>query len=305
MISKDEIEWARCADLVAYLLSTGVELQREPGKARDGSLQYRVPGMGGMIVSGSRWYHFSAGRGGNAIDYLVEYQGMTFSDAVKELTKTPENFIRLPKTCPIVQTSPLRERQKFELPLRAKNDNMVIAYLRKQRCIPTNLIKTVINEGLLYQDKNDNCVFVCRDAKGMPRGAYLRGTRKKRYVGLAKGSDRQYGWRRMSRSSNTVIVAESPIDLLSLLVMQPRATKHAHLLSLNGLCLTALFKMVEDSPEIINILLALDNDAPAWDAASKFCDKAKASKMDMNVKMMVPAGPTKDWNDVLCHGRGL
>lgn len=299
MLDKEKIEAARHADLVSFLRSAGVELKREPGRSKTGLPQYRVVGKGGLIVWGSLWYHFSTSEGGNAIDFLMKYMGMTFTEAVEALTGP--GAVRIKN---MVSNEKPVKRRKFSLPPRARDDYRVVKYLEERRGITRELVEQVIREGLLYQDVRGNCVFVCRDAAGVARAAYLRGTGDNRYVGLVAGSDRQFGWRReVCPDGCSVVIAESPIDLMSLAMLQPKLMKSCNWLSLNGLHLPAADKYLDDNRHIRTVLIVFDNDVAGQETALKYVEILDSRGYE--VVNMRPCREGADLNDMLLSCKDL
>ncbi len=297
MIDKDKVQAARDADLVAFLKSAGVRLERESGRSKKGLPQYRVPGMGGLIVSGSAWYHFTTGKGGNAVDYLMEFMGKTFKEAVEVLAG--RGSVR-PVVVDLIPRQRPAERREFVLPPRAGDNSRVIEYLEKRRGIERQMIEQIIQEGLLYQDVKGNCVFVCRDADGVPRAAYLRGTGSSRFVGLVKGSNRLYGWRRMVCAESTfVVVAESPIDIMSWAMLFPEWAGIFNWIALNGVYLPAADKFLEDNKHVQSVLLIFDHDPVGQGAADRYVNSL--GRKGYRVLSVCSGQEGEDMNDVLLN----
>lgn len=87
------IEQARQADLPDLLASRGWHLKRE---GRD----YRIPGHGGLTLWQDdaglwRWTWFSRGKGGDAISFLMEFEGLSFREAIEVLSgeRWPESSL--------------------------------------------------------------------------------------------------------------------------------------------------------------------------------------------------------------------
>lgn len=77
---------ALSADLPAFLRSIGRELIRE------GPYRWRVPGHGGLILKKSaegfwKWFCFSTHKGGDAISFLREFEGMNTLEAIRALLR--------------------------------------------------------------------------------------------------------------------------------------------------------------------------------------------------------------------------
>ena len=70
-------------------------------------------------------------------------------------------------------------------------------YLTSKRKLPSNLIDSLHNSGLIYADQNKNAVFLRRSInESKITGANLRGTAgsDNKFKGLAKGTRRNQGW---------------------------------------------------------------------------------------------------------------
>lgn len=283
IISTERIKQARKIDLVAWLIAQGYHLKRE-GK------NYRLPGFGGMIIQGHHWQQFSTGVGGNALDFLIKILNYNFKNAVAAL----EDFEAATENNAATQ-----QHNSIKMPLAAKNQRRVIAYLTKTRGLSVALVVECIRTGLLYQDTRGNCVFRCIDVDGEIRGAVINGTlTEKKYRVKAEGSDVRYGWvlaPAAGQVGNVVSVVESPIDALSLVQLRPEVRK-GFLLSLNGLHLEAMEHFLTDRPEVCGVVIALDAD-PAGREAAALAKKLLSGQY----KVWGDLCPRnfKDWNDAI------
>ena len=107
------------------------------------------------------------------------------------------------------------------------------------------MIRAFLSSGLLYEDAlHHNCVFVGRDAEGVPRFANQRGTYDQNgpgFKGDVSGSDKSIGFRLPSRPDlDWALVFEAPIDLMSYLTLHRQVTSNA--VALCGLYEGALVK---------------------------------------------------------------
>lgn len=294
--SRDQITRARRADLVTYLSACGFRLRR------DGRGQYRVPGHGGLIVSRNRWYWHSRQKGGNALDFLVDVLGLPFAEAVEALLETPEAACPGP-SAPPQKIAGLDSPPAFRPPPAAPDHRRVLAYLTVVRRLPAETVSSLIQQGLLYEDTQGNCVFPCRDSAGRIRGAFLRGTHPRRaFKGLAAGSDSRYGWwwpPDPGPGSGIVAATESAVDAVSLVTLYP-AFRRFHQLSLNGLRPGALQTFLADHREVRTVILALDSDEPGQQAAGRL--RLELSEKGYRAAILRPPQGCKDWNEVLLAG---
>ncbi len=277
MISEEILEQARHADLVEYLRLRGVSLKREGN-------EYRVLDIGGgLMVKGYKWHWWSADKAGKAVDYLIEFYGMTLQQAVSELMD-----------CPVVDeipTSYVACQTCSQLPDRNSDNRRVIAYLCKSRKLDYSIISELLKQRLLYQDKRGNCCFVMRDWQGHSIGAELHGTGGIRF----KQSTRHtcYGFH-ISCGSQTAgaMFFESAIDLLSYYQMHRSSLMHHTLVSMAGLNDNVILQYKQLNPEK-KICICCDNGQ----AGDNFISRIRNQIADVYVHR--PSG-FKDWNDCLC-----
>ena len=189
----------------------------------------------------------------------------------------------------------------MEIPKRADNERRVFAYLTQKRFLPAKLISRQIESGRLYQDMNGNCVFPCYDYDSAATGAILRGTADKRFAGLCPGHDPVYGWIIAASSdalAETLIIHESPIDLLSFMELKNIMDLHSHLLAMAGLRIDTVLAFLNNRPKVNKIIVAVDND----DAGEKFFERLQAFLDDDQFQGMLISRnrpKKKDWNDDL------
>ena len=161
------------------------------------------------------------------------------------------------------------------------------------------MIRAFLSSGLLYEDAlHHNCVFVGRDAEGVPRFANQRGTYDQNgpgFKGDVSGSDKSIDLRLPSRPDlDWALVFEAPIDLMSYLTLHRKVTSNA--VALCGLYEGALDTYLRDNPAIRQIALCLDADGPGQTAAEQF--QTKYEKLGYTVKIKKPPRGS-DWNEYL------
>jgi len=107
----------------------------------------------------------------------------------------------------------------------------VRAYLTDQCGIPSQWIDYLHDRGTIYADRRANAVFVQHNDQGEATGAFLHGTSEERpFQGLAPGTRRDAGCFQVTLSATqnagracpTLIIAESPIEALSVLEIYRR-----------------------------------------------------------------------------------
>ena len=243
------------------------------------------------------WFRYSDKTGGDAITFLRRFCGKSFQEAVECLLAYHGRSRDAPDR-PTPQARPKEERSLFMLPPASADHRRVFAYLQKRGIAP-QVIRAFLRAGLLYEDAlHHNCVFVGRDASGVPRFANQRGTYDLNgpgFKGDVAGSDKRIGFRLPSRPDlDWVLVFEAPIDLMSYLTLHRQVTSNA--IALCGLYEGALDTYLRDNPAIRQIALCLDADGPGQTAAEQF--QTKYEKLGYIVKIKQPPRG-KDWNEYL------
>lgn len=283
-MNKDLIRQARSVSVEEYLKSKGETLTRE-GK------QYRVKKHSGLVVSGNKWYNHTLLKGGNTLDYLVEMEGMDFKKAVEELTRGGMCIIRCDKT---------PSNKTISIPVRNENDKRVMAYLVKTRGIKSDIIIPLLRQGRIYEAAGThNLIMTGVDEDGNVRYVMQRSTLHTSSLKFeSEGSNKKYSFS-MKGQSDILCAFESPLDLLSYMVIQTEAMKtKPHMLSLGGVTDIAIDAYLARTPGIRKIVFGLDNDKAGHDAYESFFEKY--SMKGFKVYKHFPT--RKDWNlEVLCR----
>ena len=277
--TQDQIDRANQTDLVSFLQSQGEQLTRA-------GQEYRWKRHDSLTLRGNKWYRHSQSRGGNPIDFVMEFYGRSFTEAVQMLIG--EQGAGKPE-----QTSPPSPAPDFRLPPR-NNDNCTARnYLTAARRIDEDVTGFFFDSGDIYEEaSHHNAVFVGRDLDGVPRYAHQRGTAERFRLDV-KGSDKAFNFCYRGEGER-LFVFEAPIDLLSFLCLFKRDWKRQSYLSLGGVGERALLRFLSDSLNIKTVYLCLDSDR----AGSEACTRLNALIPDTYaVNRLVPL--FKDWNEVL------
>ena len=285
-----EMQIAKETDLPELLTHLGYQVRRI------GRYHTTVEMDSLRIKDRRKWFRYSQNTGGDAITFLQQFCGKSFSEAVEYLLA----FHGRARDSPAKAASSVKrdEVQKpFTLPPRNTDDRRVFAYLRKRGIAP-QVIRQFLNSGLVYEDaEHHNCVFVGKNSAGQVKYAGLRGTYDldgPGFKGDAPGSDKNTGFSLPhGPRSDLVLVFEAPIDLMSYLTLH-RNTSNA--LALCGLYDGALQTYLQAHSEIRRIALCLDADEPGQKAARQLQDKYAA--MGYAVTVEEPHSG-KDWNEYL------
>lgn len=282
-ITDEQKQTANQVDLVSYLESRGYEMVK-----RGSSYKLKIPkpfpgDMSSVSIFENRrgWKRWSTGEhGGDAISFLEKNFGMTFQEAVCELTGTPVAATYAP-----VQTTKTEytEQKTLELPKKCDGKfSRLFAYLNQTRKIDKEIILQMIKEKKIYQDTRNNVVFVGYDEKNVPKFGCVRGTNTNAapYRGDCDGSDKRYAF--SMNGNNTkgkLYVFEAPIDLMShatmanIITKNPEAWKQHSRICLAGTSDVALEHYLKSHPEIKEIHFCLDNDEKGRLWAAKHCEK--------------------------------
>ena len=288
--TREQIQRADDTDLYVFLSGRGEQFKR-CGK------EYRWLRHDSVMINKNEWYRFSQNKGGYAIDFMKEFYGLSFAEAVKELLgeegvgetnrRTAKEDAGRQKVCPI----PL---PGLELPERNESCEIARKYLIEQRKLAEQLVDQMIEKGDIYESKAyHNVVFVGRDKEQNPRYSAMRGTDENRYRGEARGSEKAYGFGHIG-TDEKLFVFESPIDLLSYITAVPEEWEKHSYISLGGLSEKAMKRMYTEYPQIHSIYLCLDNDEPGNERCRQFVSLIPE---ELSVYRLEPV--KKDWNECL------
>ena len=277
--TQEQIDRANAVSLEDFLRSQGESLKR-CGK----DMEWKAHDS--LKVRGNKWHRFSNSTGGYPIDFVMEFYGKSFPEAVEMLIG--EKGEGQPGAVPA--PSP-----EFHLPLRNVTNANARKYLVTDRGIDEGLVDLFLNAGDIYEDADHhNVVFVGRDPKNLPRYAHCRGTRDKFRLDVA-GSDKAYGFGYQGKDDK-VCVFEAPIDMLSFINLFSKNWQDHSYISLGGVAYKALQQFIEDHPDVSTIFLCLDNDVAGEAACIQMNRDIPEGK---KVYRMRP--PLKDWNELLVN----
>ena len=274
--SQEQIDRANQADLVSFLQAQGEQLERAGN-------EYRWKRHDSLTVRGNKWYRHSQSKGGGPVDFLMEFFGKSFTEAVELLTG--EKGAAPPPDSP----APLSD---FRLPPRSPTAEQVKRYLTEARRIDEDVTGFFISSGDIYEEAaHHNAVFVGRDESGIPRYAHQRGTAGSFRLDV-KGSDKAFNFCYRG-GGERLFVFEAPIDLLSFLCLFKKDWQKQSYLSLGGVAEKALLRFLSDRPGVKTVYLCLDSDAAGNDACSRLVPLMPEG---LTVHRLVPL--YKDWNEV-------
>ena len=252
-------------------------------------------------ITGSKFYDWKQMKGGGgAIDLVMHINECDYKQSVAWLsdrfgesaTIEAANY----KTREIIRTEPVQE---FIPPVTEQSKwQYVKQYLTRTRKLPSGLVDKLHEQGLIYADQNQNAVFIRRSLdEDKITGATLRGTAgsDNKFKGLAKGSKRKEGWFYLTKGEQSsdpirrVVLVESPIDAMSLAVLERTDSVKTLYLSTDG----AGQIPSEYLKEVKDVVIALDSDRSGREMAER-------------IKSQLPQAVSKtpkaiDWNQELVN----
>ena len=281
-ITNEMIAKARGANLAEYFKNNGYEFEQRRSEVH-------VRGYGGLYVNEetNQWYCFSmSGKNGstNAVNCLTNVIGLDFKTAVSELAG-----YSLSRPVYREWTAAPPKKRDLVIPERADNMRKVFAYLCQTRKIDSKIVGELASNGLLYQDKRGNAVFVHRNESGKIIGAELQGTNSyQRFKGVAAGTSDSLFYVKIGKP-NRAYVFESAIDLLSFRQLaSPDKIQNSVLVSMAGLKPNSLKALSERGLELY---ACVDND----EAGIKF---TKSNGL-IPCNRILAENSVKDFNELL------
>ena len=272
-----QIDRANAVSLEDFLRTQGETLIKS-------GREYRWKEHDSLTVRGNKWFRHSQSKGGYPIDFVMEFYGKSFPEAVQMLTG--ENGEEQTEASTAPPTA-------FHLPLHNRTADRAIQYLCESRGLNKTLVEAFLLSGDIYEDaKRHNVVFVGRDRSGTPRYAHVRGTADPFRQDIA-GSDKSYPFR-YEGNGNQLFVFEAPIDLLSFICLYPQDWQTRSYLALGGVSGKALDRFLSERKDTRKVFLCLDSDTAGSEACTRL---AQSIPSEIAVIRLVPA--RKDWNDVL------
>ena len=273
--TQEQIGRANQVDWEQFLRSHGKQV------TKSGS-EYRWKRHDSLTIQGNKWFRYSQSKGGYPVEFVMEFFGKTF----------PEAMLMLIGEAPANNGAAAAPSEDFRLPPRNRYVARAIAYLR-QRNIPEELVQEFCKEGLIYEDaRHHNIVFVGKDETGIPRYAHCKGTEGSFRMDV-QGSDKAHNFAYRS-DGKSLFVFESPIDLMSFIALYPNDWKMRNYLSLGGVGAKALEGFLPERKDIETVYICTDSDKAGNDAVNRLLESIPQS---VTVIRLIPC--EKDWNEVL------
>lgn len=301
MFTKSELEMAKSVDLKAVASAMGYTIKRI------GSL-YTIKEMDSIrIYPDNHWYRWSGKSstgitGGSQIDFMMEFGGMDIGEAVAYLLDFLGHGRDMSLRTETKVTSLEKEHKPFLLPPASSNNLRITRYLTEDRGLSEETVRWFIGRKLIYESEPyHNVVFIGYDKEGRARFASMRGIYDrygKSFKCDVAGNDKRFAFH-VEADSDTVIVFEAAIDLMSYFEMLGRP--QVHMIALGMTADNPLGQYLDDHPEIKSIGFCLDNDEPGRTAAYKLAEKY--IRLGYRTDISFPADGSKDYNEMIVKKR--
>ena len=265
-----QIDRANAVSLEDFLRTQGETLIKS-------GREYRWKEHDSLTVRGNKWFRHSQSKGGYPIDFVMEFYGKSFPEAVQMLTGENGEGQTEATTAPPTA---------FHLPLHNRTADRAIQYLCESRGLNKTLVEAFLLSGDIYEDaKRHNVVFVGRDRSGTPRYAHVRGTADTFRQDIT-GSDKSYPFR-YEGNGNQLFVFEAPIDLLSFICLYPQDWQTRSYLALGGVSGKALDRFLAERKDTRKVFLCLDSDTAVSCIRNLLCGVTDKGYLD-NIPIFYP-----------------
>ena len=277
--SDEQISVANQVNLVEYLRQQGETLTKS-GK------DMRWNRYTSVTIRGNQYYKWKTQEGGYPIQFLKEFYGYNFKQAMELLLSFAND------TGMIVDVHPEEEvKKEFIMPERNDSMRRVYGYLLNGRCIDKEVLNAFVQKGLIYEDAvYHNAVFVGYDEEGVPRHAHKRSTLiNGGFRGNVEGSDPRYTFHYLGQS-NQIYVFEAPIDMLSYISLHKENWQEHSYIALNGLGTQGLEHLLDTNDSLKKVFLCFDHDEAGIEGAERVLDVLHDRQMidDLYIKADVP-----------------
>lgn len=320
LYTNEQIQRANDSSLETYLRKRGEQLK--PSGTEFILIYTDSTGTHDSItIRNNKWYDHKNGIGGYPIQFMKEFYGLNFRDALKELLYGEEPMLngwtdssesvsirkkqriennKNNETTKINEEINIPKKAEFILPLKANNNDRLFEYLTEKRYISKKVVEKFVDKGLIYQEsKYGNVVFLGTDENGVPKSASKKSTSNngKKFKIKVTGSDTSFGfcWR---GKSERVFVFEASVDLMSFITLSKENWENNNYIALDGLSPKPLLRFIEENKNIKEVYLCLDYDIAGIEAGEKINDILDEMYGDkINTVIINPL--YKDWNEEL------
>ena len=131
-----QIDRANAVSLEDFLRTQGETLIKS-------GREYRWKEHDSLTVRGNKWFRHSQSKGGYPIDFVMEFYGKSFPEAVQLLTGESAEGQSEASTAP---------HTAFHLPLHNRTADRAIQYLCESRGLNPKLVEAFLLSGDIYED---------------------------------------------------------------------------------------------------------------------------------------------------------
>ncbi|MFV0380756.1 MAG: zincin-like metallopeptidase domain-containing protein [Breznakia sp.] len=253
------------------------------------------------IYPNNTFYRFSTGVGGSIIDFIKHFEQVDIKESINTLKEyynemQPEEMFNTKEAKKSTIKSFVKD---LEVPEKSHTNNNILNYLVRKRGIDKDIVHQFINRKILYEDTNENCVFLGKNSDKIYY-AHLRGTSRKFLQDVA-GSIKNVGIF-IDNKSNTLIVNEAIIDQMSYMSLTDDPNKYNYL-SVQGAANTVAaldfhLKSRSEKNQTKKIIIGLDNDNAGEINTGKAIDYLKQNYPNIEISVHIPENG-KDFNEQL------
>ena len=289
--SDEQIAVANQVDLAEYLRHQGETLTKA-GK------DMRWSRYTSVTIRGNQYYKWKTQEGGYPIQFLKEFYGYNFKQAMELLLSFAND------TGMTIDVHPAEEvKKEFIMPERNDSMRRVYGYLLNSRFIDKDILNKFVQKGLIYEDKKyHNVIFVGYDEEDIPRHAHKRSTLAQGgFRGNVEGSDPKYTFHYLGQS-NQIYVFEAPIDMLSYISLHKEDWHKHNYIALNGLGTQGLEYLLDSNESLQKVFLCFDHDPAGIEGAERVLDMIYDRQM-VNASIIQPKN--KDFNEDLKELHGI
>lgn len=288
--------------IVDWASKMGIDLERHSNST------LRIKGEKSHVIYPNKndYCNYSSGEGGGVINFLVEFGEMDRKSVFKMLAESIGEKVGngMRATIPKVERSTPRQeaviKPPFILPPKNNITKNVFAYLTKTRGIAGDIVNNLVDRGLIYQDKQKNCVFVGYADDGVAKFACKRSTNTsgKKYAADVTSSDGGIGWR-VTNGGNKLVVAEAPIDVMSVmtkLLREKKDLKSYDFIGLSGVSkIRAINEYIKGHLAVKTVVCCYDKDRAGIEAWFKTQKLLRDNNIDVEIISAFPK--RNDYND--------
>ncbi|MBQ9921387.1 MAG: DUF3991 domain-containing protein [Clostridia bacterium] len=293
-VGESQIQKAKTVNLIKYLLSHYPDKITKDPHNDD---KYVHPDYATLVIKERFFKRFASDVGGDQIQFLINYCGKTFVQAVLELCLAAD--LSVENT--LLDVSEEEKVSSF-VPPKPLNGRYarVWSYLVLKRRIPEEYVVDLFEKKLLYQAADyGNCVFLSDTCKY----AELHGTTDIKYKKIHTASEADGFWLYGDDDPEFIYICKSAIDAISLYVLCKRFSPEEKIkcASVGGLKEKSVQRIISCYGK--KAVIAMGNSLEGWGFAENFEDTKKirtpcVTKPEYAIKDKA-SKTTEDWNDIL------